>query len=130
MAKHANPKWILNDDWAISTDPYNWILYRLSGKRWRPVAYFRTPELLLESLYRKLTRTEPRQPTIELHVEHCLRVAQAAADRFIEGMATYPSDVLKTLPAAYRTTLKTWETVEAARAEIMGRLRSGGQQGG
>ena len=105
MSKRKLPHWILNDDWAVSTDPYNWILYRLSGSRWRPSGYYRTPELLLESLYRKLTRTEPRQPTIEQHVEHCLRVVQAAAASFMEGMDTHPPEALKQLPAAYRTML-------------------------
>ena len=105
MSKCKQPQWMLNDHWAVSTDPYNWILYRLSGERWRPLGYYRTPELLLESLYRKLARTEPYQPTIEQHVEHCLRVAQAAADCLLECLATYPPDALKQLPPAYRTML-------------------------
>ena len=114
MSKCKQPQWILNDHWAVSIDPYNWILYRLSGSSWRPVGYYRNPELLLESLYRKLARTEPRQPTVEQHLEHCLGVAQAAAASFMECMATYPPEVLKQLPAAYRTMLKG----EAANDEL------------
>ena len=103
MSERTQPQWKLSNDWAVSTDPYNWILYRRSGNRWRPLGHYRTPELMLESLHRKLTRTEPRQPTIEQHVKHCLRVAQAAADSFMSCMATYPPEVLEQLPAAYRT---------------------------
>jgi hypothetical protein len=33
-------------------------------------------------------------------------------------------------PLFNQAKLKTWETVEAARAEIMGELQSGGRQGG
>ena len=114
MAKRKQPQWILSDDWAVSTDPYNWILYRLSGNRWRPLGYYRTPELLLKSLHRKLLRIEPRQPTIEQHVEHSLRVVQAAAASFIECMATYPPEILKLLPAAYRTMSKEGVSINAS----------------
>lgn len=100
MTKYAKPKWILSTDWAISTDPYNWILYARSGKGWRATGYYATPEMLLKSLHQELARVEPPQPTLEQHVEHCLKRAQAAADRFLSCLATYPLPVLKARPAA------------------------------
>jgi hypothetical protein len=106
MNTRKPPHWILNEDWAISTDTYNWILYRLSGKGWRAVGYYPTPEMLLKSFHRKLTRSETNQPTLEQHVEHCLRVAQAASESFMKSLGTYPLPALKARPAAVTAMLK------------------------
>lgn len=105
MTKQAQPHWTLNDDWAIGTDSYNWKLYRRSGKGWRPIGYYPTPEMLLKSFHQKLTRVEPPQPTLEQYVEHCLERTQAAADRFLKCLATYPQSVLKAPPAGVNTAM-------------------------
>ena len=106
MTKSANPHWIFNDSWAVSTDTYNWILYQRSGKIWRAVGYYPSPEMMLKSLHRKITRIEPPQPTLEQHVIHCLELAQAAADRFLSCLGTYPLPALKARPATVNTMLK------------------------
>jgi hypothetical protein len=113
MSKSAKPKWILNDDWAVSTDTYNWVLYQRSGKSWRAIGYYPSPEMMLKSFHRKLTRKEPPQPTLEQHVEHCLKLTQAAADRFLSVLATYPLPALKARPATVTSMLKK-ETVNYA----------------
>lgn len=91
MSKSPTPDWVLYEDWAIGRDPYNWVLYRKFGKRWRPVGYYRNPELLLLSFHRKLLRLEPPKPTLVEHIEHCFDVAQAAADLFEEHISTQVS---------------------------------------
>ena len=106
MSKHAQPHWLLNNDWGVSTDTYNWILYRLSGTRWRPVGFYPSPKMMLKSFHRKLARTEPLQPTLEQHVEHCLGLAQAAADHFLSCLATYPLPALKAHPAVVSAMLR------------------------
>lgn len=84
----------------------SWILYQRSGKRWRPIGYYNSPEVLLKSFYRKLLRSEPPKSTLEQHIEHCLEVAQAAADRLLRCLATHPQSVLNTPPAPRRTIVK------------------------
>ena len=106
MAKSAKPQWRLNDNWAVSTDTYNWILYQRSGMIWRAVGYYPSPEMMLKSLHRKICRIEPPQPTLEQHVIHCLGLAQAAATRLLDSLATYPLPVLKARPATVTTMLK------------------------
>ncbi len=106
MNKHAQPHWTLNDNWAVSTDTYNWILYQRSGKSWRAIGYYPSLEMMLKSFHRKLARKEPPQPTLEQHVEHCLELVQAAATRLLDSLATYPLPVLKARPATVNTMLK------------------------
>ena len=90
MSKSASPKWILSPDWGVGTDPFNWILYRRRGKRWNAVGFYASPDLLLKSLYRKLTRTEPPDPDIVSHVEAISRRVQAAADRLSAELNQIP----------------------------------------
>lgn len=114
MSKSVNPKWILNDDWAVSTDAFNWILYHRSGKAWRATGYYATPEMLLKSLFRKLTRTESPQPTLERHVKHCLERAQAAADCLFSQLATYPLPTRMARPPAVAAMLEQQEAQHAS----------------
>ena len=123
MNKRKEPQWILSDNWAVGTEPYNWILYRLSGTRWRPIGFYPSPEMMLKSFHRKLARTEPHQPTLERHVEHCLGLAQAAADRFLSNLATYPLPALKASPATVSTMLKR----EAVNDDSGSKLKARGQ---
>ena len=85
--------WILSDKWAVSRDPYNWILLRKTGKSWKK-SYYASPEQLLKSLYRKITRTEPAQPDLLEHLEACLEVAQAFSRQFHQqtGMRPQPGN--------------------------------------
>jgi hypothetical protein len=106
MSKRKQPQWILNENWAVSTDPYNWILYSRSGKNWRATGYYPTPQMLLKSLHREITRKEPRQATLELHLLCCLETAQAVADRFLGCLATYPQVILNAPPPQLRRTLE------------------------
>lgn len=106
MSKRKQPDWLLNDDWAVSTDTYNWILYRRSGKCWRATSYHPTPQALLKSFHGELTRREPRRVTLELHLLSCLEAAQAAADRFLSCLATYPQAILNAPPPAMSRALE------------------------
>ena len=106
MTKTAKPHWTLNDDWAVSTDTYNWILYQRSGKSWKAIGYYPSPEMMLESLHRKIALVEPPQPTLEKHVKHCLGLAQTAATRLLDNLATYPLPVFKARPATVSSMLK------------------------
>lgn len=84
--KCASPNWPLDDKWAIGTDPYNWVLYRKIGRRWQAVGYYARADQLLESLFRKLTRTEPFQPELVLHVRRCFERVQGMADRLAQQL--------------------------------------------
>ena len=88
MSERASPKWVLSPEWGVSTDPYNWILYRRRGKRWDAVAFYPSPELLLKSLYRKMLRTEPANPDLVMHVEVISRCVEGWAARFYEQINT------------------------------------------
>ena len=102
MAKSATPGWKLNAEWAVGTDPYNWILYHRSGKQWKAKGFFPTPEMLLKSLLQELMLSEAPQPILEQHVKRCLEVAQAAAASFLDTLDSYPQSVLKAPPRIKR----------------------------
>ena len=89
MSNSATPEWMLSNDWGVGLDSYNWILYKRAGKTWQAKGFYPTPEMLLQSLHRKLTRTEPPQPTLEQHVKRCLEAAQVQRkrDRQMLGVA-------------------------------------------
>jgi len=87
VSQKIKPEWILSDEWAVARDPYNWILMRKTGKCWRKT-YYASPEQMLKALYRKLTRTEPSQPDLLLHLKRCLEIAQVFSRRFYEQDGT------------------------------------------
>ena len=105
MTKSANPDWKLNADWGVGRDPFNWILYQRSGKRWRPKGYYPNPALLLQSLHSKILRTEPLQPDLLQHLETCLGVAQGCAERLAEHIHTHLGSALKMTPQTAHTIL-------------------------
>jgi hypothetical protein len=79
MTKHTTPKWILSDDWGTDTDSFNWILYRKRGERWIAKSYYPSIESLLQSLYARLTRTDPADPDLVSHVEAVSERVEACA---------------------------------------------------
>ena len=81
MTSPIKPKWVLSDEWAVSRDPYNWILLKKTGKSWKKY-YYASPVQLLKSLHRKITRTEPAQPDLAEYLKTCLEIAQAFSGRF------------------------------------------------
>jgi hypothetical protein len=81
MAKYKQPSWTLSDDWAVSGDPYNWILQARKGDRWRAVGYYRTPELLLKCLHRQVSRTMPADPDLLQHLETAYKAGERLSDR-------------------------------------------------
>ena len=91
MTSSFTPDWELTEQWAIGRTANKWTLYKSSGKRWRSCGFYPTPEALLESFHRKLTRLEPPEATLVEHIEHCFDVAQAAADLFKEHVSTQAS---------------------------------------
>ena len=83
------PEWVLSDEWAISRDPYNWILLKKAGKSWKKY-YYASPEQLLKALHRKISRTEPALPDLLEYLEACLEVAQAFSRQFHERTSITP----------------------------------------
>ena len=87
-----NPRWKLDDEWAVDTDDFNWILYRRGlrkdGKpgKWNAKGYYPSDVLLFESLYRKMTRTEPKNLDLCLHVEYISKRVQASAARLSDQL--------------------------------------------
>jgi len=81
MSKSASAKWLLSPEWGVGTDPYNFIPYCRRGKRWDAVGFYPSPDLLLKSYYRKITRTEPAGPDLVRHVEAISRRVQGWAAR-------------------------------------------------
>ena len=81
MSKSAELRWVLNDDWAVSRDKYNWILLARKGNRWRPESYFRTPEQLLKSLHKHLLRTMPANQALLTHLETAYKAGERLSER-------------------------------------------------
>lgn len=81
MTKHKTPEWILSDEWAVALDTHNWILQQQKGQRWRSVGYHPTPEQLLQSLFRRVCRTEPKQHDLIEHIKGCLTAVEACTTR-------------------------------------------------
>ena len=81
MSKTKQPDWTLNDDWAVSRDKHNWILQARTGGRWRSVSYYRTPEQLLKSLHRQISRTMPADPDLLKHLETAYKVGERLSDK-------------------------------------------------
>jgi hypothetical protein len=79
MTKHKIPKWILSADWAMGSDPLNFILYRKRGERWTANGFYPSIESLLQSLYARLTRTDPADPDLVSHVEAVSERVEACA---------------------------------------------------
>ena len=79
MSNHATPKWVLSTEWGIGSDPFNFILYRKTGDRWNAKGYYSSVELLLQSLYQKLTRTDPADTDLARHVEVVSERVEACA---------------------------------------------------
>ena len=98
MSKCANPDWLLNAEWGVGRDPHNWILYQRSGKRWRQKGYYPNPAQLLQSLHRKILRTELPHSDLTQHLEACLNVVQACTERFAEQLYTYMGPASKMTP--------------------------------
>jgi hypothetical protein len=101
MTKSLNPDWVLNEKWAIGRDTHNFLLYKKSGQSWRPDSYYPKLEQLFQSFLHKLTRTEPAEVDLKVHIERCLDVAQAAVTLLREHIAAKPLAVDERLvPAA------------------------------
>jgi hypothetical protein len=122
------PRWDLGNGWAVDVSAYQWVVYRLRdskpgksdrwdsvsyhatkpGKsdRWDSVSYHATPEQLLESLYRKILRTNPPQPDLQQHIEACLSVAEACSERFVTQIGVLLGSAAKVTPSQASTLLK------------------------
>ena len=81
MSKSAQTRWQLSEDWAVTRDRHNWILQAHKGGRWRSVSYYRTPELLLKSLHRQVSRTMPADPDLLKHLEAAYKAGERLSDR-------------------------------------------------
>jgi len=100
MSKSASPKWLLSPEWGVGTDSRNWILYRIVGKGWRAAGFYPSPDSLLKSFFRKLTRTEPADPDLVKHVEAISRCVEDAAARLFKQIDTGQAGKGKSGPAA------------------------------
>lgn len=101
--------WPISKNWAVSRNPYNWILQERRGKRWRPIGYYRTPEKLLHGLYEKLLLCEPAEPSLIEHIEHCLTVVEACT----EQLSAYIHSSLNGEPARHAQPSPTRLKVES-----------------
>ncbi len=81
MSKSAFPTWVLSDEWAITRDKYNWILLRNGGSRPRSESFYPTPESLLKSLHRKISRTMPAETDLLDHLEVAYKAGERLSDR-------------------------------------------------
>lgn len=84
--KNREPTWHLTESYGCSCDPFNWVLQRKSGKGWKPVGYYPTPEKMLMGLYRKMCRTEPTDPDLLTHLSVLQGRVQAAAARLSDEL--------------------------------------------
>ena len=81
MSKSHSPYWVLSDEWGVSRNSYNWILQTRKGDRWRAVSYYPTPELLLKSLHRQISRTMPAKPDLLQHLEITFKAGERLTDK-------------------------------------------------
>ena len=87
---NKNPRWKLDDTWAVDTDPFNVILYKRRYKKdgaaggWGPAGYYPSFDQLLESLLRKISRTEDTNLPLIQHVEHCYERVTGLSARLSE----------------------------------------------
>ena len=83
MSNRDDPRWKIAEEWAVDTDPYQWILYyRTPGrKRWSVQGFYPTAVLLLEDLRQKIERTSPSK-SIPATITAALRAATDAQERF------------------------------------------------
>ena len=94
----TKPAWVLSSEWAVSRDPYNWILQRKTINRCRNVGYYPTPEMLLQSLHLKILLTSPAKPDMIQHIEADLQVVQACSERFAVYIHTHIGAAAKMTP--------------------------------
>jgi hypothetical protein len=96
MNKHKQPRWVLDEHWAIDTDPYNFILFRCQVSRngtpgrWEPKYFYPNLEQLFESLARKMMQTEETGLPLPEHVIAVCNEVEARLSRFHDQVATYP----------------------------------------
>ena len=95
MSKSACPDWVLSDTCAVSRDTYNWILQSRQGDRWRAVGYYRTPELLLKSLHRQISRTMPANPDLLQHLETAYKAGERLSNQLSDHINTALGDMAK-----------------------------------
>ena len=93
MSKNTKkPTWGLDDQWAVDTDPYNWILYKRGKKKdgspgtWSPTGYYATADKLLMGLYQHLTRLEPQGKDLVKHLEACYERVRVLAARLSDEL--------------------------------------------
>ncbi len=84
--KNKEPVWHLTEGYGCYCDAYNWVLQKKSGKGWKAIGFYPTPEKMLAGLYRKLCRTEPVARDLAQHVEAISRHVQAAAARLSDEL--------------------------------------------
>jgi hypothetical protein len=96
MNKHKQPRWVLDEFWAIDTDHYNFILFKRQASRngtpgrWAPKRYYPNLQQLFESLARKMIRTEETELPLPEHVNAVCDEVGARLSRFHDQVATYP----------------------------------------
>ena len=84
--KNKEPTWYLTENYGCYCDVYNWVLQRKSGKGWKSVGYYPTPEIMLTGLYGKLTRTELADPDLLTHLSTLQERVQAVAARLSDEL--------------------------------------------
>jgi len=77
--KNREPTWNLTENYGCYCDAYNWVLQKKSGKNWKAIGYYPTPEKMLAGLYRKTCRTEAANPYLLIHLNKLQERVQAVA---------------------------------------------------
>ena len=98
MSKSASPTWALSDEWAVTRDKYNWILLRTGGSRPRSDSFYPTPELLLKSLHRKISRAMPAKTDLLDHLEVAYKAGERLSDRLSDHIHASLGIVAKLTP--------------------------------
>jgi hypothetical protein len=96
MNRHRQPQWVLDEHWAIDTDPYNFILFKRQVSRngtpgrWAPKHFYPNLQQLFDSLARKMIRMEETGLPLSEHVNAVCDEVEARLSRFHHRVATYP----------------------------------------
>ena len=84
--KNKNPTWHLTDGYGCYCDAFNWVLQKKSGKGWKSIGYYPTPDKMMMGLYRKMCRTEPAGLDLLTHLSMLQERVQAAAERLSDEL--------------------------------------------
>ena len=115
----ASPQWVLSEDYGVSLSGYNWVLIKAARNKntgkltgnWQQGGhhYFRTPEMLLLSLYEDIAREPSTNPDLIKHIEDALERSKRAAAAFAYHLKAIGAG-LGSMPPKYASHQPTQES--------------------